>query len=61
MADEVLAAGDTQTAFEKWLDTQPLLRGDKVVAVRSALATDYAVSLGSDVTTLLAKFLHDRT
>lgn len=57
---ESLAAGDLTTAFVKWMATKNL-GDDANTAIRDALATHYSTDGGEDLTTLLARFLRDRS
>jgi len=54
---ETLAAGDLTTAFAIWLRT---VQGDQNQQIRDRLVTNYSVPQGSDLTTLLARFLATR-
>ena len=54
---ESLGLGDLTTAFAIWLRT---VATDKNTGTRDRLAAHYSVSGGSDVSTLLAKFLQAR-
>ena len=54
---EMLAAGDLQTAWAKWLDTVAVPKNEEI---RRRLSTHYGVSGASDVSTLIARFLRDR-
>lgn len=54
-----LGPGDLTTQFVKWLATLPA--GDINTRMRDALVVLYNVSPGADLTTLLTRFLRDRT
>jgi hypothetical protein len=55
---ESLASGDLTTAFSKWLATKSSPRNE---AIREALTTHYSVDAGSDLTTVLSRFLQNRS
>jgi hypothetical protein len=55
---EVLAAGDLTTAFSNWLNTKGIPKNE---VIRDALTTHYSVDGGSDLTTVLSRFLQNRS
>lgn len=55
---ESLAAGDLTTALSNWLATKGTPKNE---AIRSALTTHYSVDGGSDLTTVLSRFLQNRS
>lgn len=57
-AVEVLAAGDLTTAFSAWLAG---VVPDVNTSIRDRLTANYAVTPPQDATTLLARFLQNRS
>jgi hypothetical protein len=57
-AGESLAAGDLTTALANWLAGEGVPKNE---AVRAALTTHYGVDGGSDLSTVLSRFLRDRS
>lgn len=55
---ESLAQGDLTTAFAKWLAGEGVPKNE---AVRAALTTHYSVAGATDLTTVLSRFLRDRS
>lgn len=54
-----LGSGDLTTEFDKWLDAN--VSPDAMVDLRDTLASAYGYSSNVDLTTLLARFLRDRS
>ena len=55
---ETLAAGDLTTAFKKWYPGEGWPTNE---TIRASLTTAYSISGGSDLTTVLSRFLKTRS
>ena len=55
---ETLASGDLSTAFAKWVATEAAPVNE---TIRADLTTAYGISGGTDLTTVVRRFLNSRT